>query len=169
MDYEQARALNRAIRTIGMRHRALAGSFLHRVGLTVGQETLIMDLAEHGPKTQSQLAAAAGCEPPTITSAVKRLESLGLVTRGPSTRDRRATVVELTERGRSLLPDLSAAWIQLAEASISGLARTGADELTRALTDLAKSLSTASDHTGPAAPHRTTAADPEPEVSRDRG
>ncbi|WP_415857139.1 MarR family winged helix-turn-helix transcriptional regulator [Sinomonas sp. G460-2] len=149
MDYERAHALNRAIRTIGMRHRALAGSFLQRVGLTVGQESLIMDLAEHGPRTQSQLAAAAGCEPPTITSAVRRLESLGLVARAPSELDRRATVVELTESGRGLLPDLSTVWIELAEASVAGLARTSADDLVRALADLAESLSAAADRTGP--------------------
>lgn len=146
MDYDHAHALNAAIRTIGMRHRALAGSVLNRVGLTVGQEALIMDLAEHGPRTQVQLAAAAGCEPPTITSAVKRLEALNLVTRRPSTQDGRATVVELTGRGQDLLADLSTAWIQLAEASTAGLTRTNLEDLIRVLTDLADSLRAAPDH-----------------------
>lgn len=146
MDYEQAHALNRAIRTIGMRQRALAGSVLHQLGLTVGQEALIMDLAENGPRTQAQLAAAAGCEPPTITSAVRRLEALNLVARRPSTLDARANVVELTGNGQDLLDDLSAAWIRLAEATTAGLSRTGVEDLIDALTDLARSLGSAPDY-----------------------
>ncbi len=158
MDNEQVHALNAAIRTIGMRHRALAGSALGRVGLTVGQEVLIMELAEQGPRTQVQLAVAAGCEPPTITSAVKRLEALDLVVRRPSAQDGRATVVELTGRGQDLLPDLSTAWIQLAEASTAGLTRTTIEELIRVLTDLADSLRTAPDHLeqAPHTSHETT-------------
>ena len=143
MDYEQAFALNRAIRTIGMRHRSLAGAELNRIGLSVGQEILIMELANLGPRTQVQLAAAAGCEAPTITSAVRKLEALGLVSRRPSTEDRRATVVELTAKGEALLGGLTAAWKDLAEATVAGLSRTGVEELIEALADLAESLETA--------------------------
>lgn len=157
MDYVQARALNGAIRTIGMRHRALAGAVLRGVGLAVGQEALIMELGEQGPRTQAQLAAAAGCEPPTITSAVRRLEALGLVARRPSTQDRRAMVVELTERGRELLDDLAAAWVQLAEASVAGLSRTRTEDLFEALGDLADSLRAASG--GPESPLRPKTPD----------
>lgn len=143
MDYEQACAFNRAVRTIGMRHRALAGVALNRIGLSIGQEALIMELSEQGPRTQAQLAAASGCEPPTITSAVQRLESLNFVSRRPSATDRRATVVELTATGHAILDDLSTAWTHLAELSVAGLSRTNIDELTDALTDLATSLQTA--------------------------
>ncbi|MCZ2404803.1 winged helix-turn-helix transcriptional regulator [Paenarthrobacter sp. Z7-10] len=144
MDYEQAYALNRALRTIGMRHRLLAATELNRLGLSIGQESLIMELAKQGPRTQAQLATAAGCEPPTITSAVQKLEALGLVSRHPSTEDRRATVVELTTEGEALLEGLSAAWIHLAESTVAGLSRTRVEDLIEALADLAASLETAS-------------------------
>lgn len=150
MDYEQAFALNRAIRTIGMRHRALAAAELNQVGLSVGQESLIMELAKRGPRTQVQLATAAGCEAPTITSAVQRLEGIGLVTRRPSTEDRRATVVELTADGEALLGALSTAWMHLAERTVAGLAHTGLEELIETLSDLATSLeAAASDSNAP--------------------
>jgi DNA-binding MarR family transcriptional regulator len=149
MDYEQAFALNRAIRTIGMRHRALAAAELNRVGLSVGQENLIMELAKWGPRTQVQLATAAGCEAPTITSAVQRLEAIGLVTRRPSTEDRRATVVQLTADGEALLGALSTAWIHLAETTVSGLSHIGVDELIDALSDLAGSLEAAASDPNP--------------------
>ncbi|MFE4469793.1 MarR family winged helix-turn-helix transcriptional regulator [Leifsonia sp. NPDC056824] len=144
MEFEQAHALNRAIRTIGMRHRTLAGVALSQVGLSVGQEALIMELAEHGPRTQAQLAAAAGCEPPTITSAVQRLEALGLVSRAPSSADKRATIVDLTDEGTALLAELDSAWVRLAEATVSGLAHTQVTDLVAALSDLAASLRAAS-------------------------
>jgi DNA-binding MarR family transcriptional regulator len=154
MDYEQAFALNRAIRTIGMRHRALAAAELSQVGLSVGQENLIMELAKRGPRTQVQLATAAGCEAPTITSAVQRLEALGLVTRRPSTEDRRATVVQLTAKGEGLLAALSTAWMHLAETTVAGLSHTGVDELIEALSDLAGSLQIAA--SDPNAPRTIT-------------
>lgn len=143
MDDEQARRFNGAVRTIGMRHRALAGAALNRIGLSIGQEALMMELSEQGPRTQTQLATAAGCEPPTITSAVQRLESLDLVSRHPSPIDRRATIVELTASGHAILGELTAAWTRLAEASVAGLSHTKIDELTAALTDLATSLQNA--------------------------
>lgn len=140
MNDEEAAAINAAIRTIGMRHRALAGAALARIGLAVGQEALLMELAEHGPRSQAQLAAAAGCEPPTITSAVRRLEANGIVRREPSTTDKRAVVVDLTQKGRTVLEELSGVWRQVAEETTSGLTHTEVPELIRMLQDLAHSL-----------------------------
>lgn len=143
MDNEQAHALNTAIKTIGMRHRALAGVALNRIGLSVGQEVLMMELSKHGPRTQAQLAIAAGCEPPTITSAVQRLEAQDLVNRSTSTTDKRVTVVELSARGEALLDDLAIEWHGLADDSVADLSHTTITELISALTDLATSLKTA--------------------------
>ena len=143
MDDQEAHTLNAAIRTIGMRHRALAGTALNRIGLSVGQEVLITELFNHGTRTQAQLASAAGCEPPTITSAVQRLEAQGFVNRRASTTDRRATVVKLTTRGEALLEDLAIEWRALADESVAGLSRTSVEDLIEALTDLAASLTSA--------------------------
>lgn len=140
MNREQAAAINAAIRTIGMRHRALAGAKLAGIGLSLGQEMLINELSENGPRSQAQLAAAAHCEPPTITSAVQRMEANGLVKRTPSPSDRRAMIVELTDKGQSVMADLDQAWHELAEETVAGLERTGLAELTDVLADLAHSL-----------------------------
>ncbi|MDP9461837.1 MAG: MarR family transcriptional regulator [Actinomycetota bacterium] len=83
MDLARADALNAAIRAIGMRHRALAATLLAPLGLYPGQEILLLDLDAHGPRTQVQLATASGCEPPTITGSVRKLEDAGLVVRSP--------------------------------------------------------------------------------------
>lgn len=140
MDFQQASVLNEAIRAIGIRHRALAGALLAPLGLHTGQEVLLLELAEHGPRTQRQLATASGCEPPTITNSVRKLEAAGFVFRRPSPTDHRSTIVELSDRGMELLPRLKSAWQQLAEQTVAGLTAIPPDRLTDAVVDLAASL-----------------------------
>ncbi len=140
MDYQQASAINAAIRAIGMRHRALAGALLAPLGLHPGQEVLLLELDAQGPRTQGQLAVACGCEPPTITNSVRRLEAAGLVVRRPSPNDGRATIVDLSERGRSLMPRLRTVWQRLGEQTVAEVTTTPLPELTDILLDLAASL-----------------------------
>ncbi len=142
MDFEDAAAVNTAIRTIGIRHRALADSLLAPLGLHTGQEVLLLELAARGPRSQAQLAQSSGCEPPTITGSVRKLEAAGLVIRRPSTADGRVTMVELSDAGHDLLPRLRAVWCQLADQTVLGLTATPLDQLTTTLADVAASLST---------------------------
>ncbi len=140
MDFEQADALNRAIRLIGMKHRGLATAALTKLGLHPGQEVLLLELDAHGARTQVQLAAGLGCAPPSVTLMARKLEAAGLITRHPSSQDGRATVVELTDEGRALLPQLQEVWWRLAEGTIAGLERTSPEQLQEVLEDLARSL-----------------------------
>ena len=114
-----------------------------RSASTLGHKLLLLELATTGPSTQAQLAAASGYEPPTITLSVRQLEAAGLVARRPSRTDRRATVVELTDEGRRLLPEVKAAWRRVADETVAGLTSTSAGQLIAALLDLASSLSAA--------------------------
>ncbi|MFZ0215988.1 MAG: MarR family winged helix-turn-helix transcriptional regulator [Candidatus Dormiibacterota bacterium] len=140
MDFQQADTLNEAIRAIGIRHRALSIAALAPFGIHPGHKLLLFELEARGPRTQAQLADACGYEPPTITLSVRQLEAADLVVRRPSSSDRRANVVELSDRGRRLLPEVKAAWRHLAEETIAGLNSTGFDTLLDVLTDLADGL-----------------------------
>src|SRR3982074_1846004 len=115
MNFDEAETLTRSIRVIGLRHRALAIAALVPFGIHPGHKLLLMEIEKTGPVTQAQLAAASGFEPPTITLSVRQLEAAGLVVRRPSPADGRATIVELTSEGRSLLPKLRLAWRELAQ------------------------------------------------------
>jgi len=152
VDFEQAAVVNSAIRSIGIRHRALADALLAPLGLHTGQEVLLLELDAQGPRSQGQLAVSSGCEPPTITGSVRKLEAAGLVVRRQSPTDGRVTIVELSDQGQALLPRLKTAWQQLAEQTIVGLTSTPLDQLTDALTDLAASLTTSSPPTSEPAP-----------------
>jgi DNA-binding MarR family transcriptional regulator len=140
MNFEEADALNEAIRAIGIRHRALAMAALAPLGIHPGHKLVLLELETAGPRTQAQLATASGYEPPTITLSVQQLEAAGLVTRTPSPTDGRVTIVDLTDEGRVLLPKLKVAWRRVAEQTADGLKDTSIDELTAVLEDLAGSL-----------------------------
>lgn len=140
MDIEQAAALNRAIRLIAIRHRAHAANLLAELGLYPGQEVIVLELAAHGPRTQAELAVGAGCEPPSITGMVRKLEAAGLVSRRPSPLDGRAIEVDLTDQGRALLGPLRAVSRRLAKRTLSGVTSPSVSELVDILTDLARSL-----------------------------
>src|SRR5256885_3079720 len=142
MNFDQADALNEAIRAIGIRHRALCVAALAPFGIHPGHKLLLLDLEAEGPRTQAELAAASGYEPPTITLSVRQLEAAGLVVRRPSPTDRRATIVELSGRGRALLPRLKTAWRQVAEQTVEGLGPTSVGRVTEVLANLATRLAT---------------------------
>lgn len=157
MNFDQADALNEAIRAIGIRHRELAIAALAPFGIHPGHKLLLLELEASGACTQAQLAASSGFEPPTITLSVRQLEETGLVTRRPSPTDGRATVVELTADGRALLPKVKAAWRRVAEQTVAGLTSISPGELTDILADLAASLS-AGDAGDSDIPHYVTRA-----------
>lgn len=145
MNFDQADRLNELIRAVGTRHRALAIASLAPFGIHPGHKLVLFALDSAGPRTQSQLAADTGFEQPTITLSVRQLEAAGLVARKPSPTDRRATIVELSAKGRALLPELRAAWCRLAEQTVAGLSSTSLDQLADVLADLAASLDGAYD------------------------
>jgi DNA-binding MarR family transcriptional regulator len=142
MNFAQADALNEAIRAIGIRHRALCVAALAPFGIHPGHKLLLLELEAEGPRTQVELAAASGYEPPTITLSVRQLEAAGLVVRRPSPTDGRATIVELSSEGRALLPRLKTAWRQVAEQTVNGISSTSFGQLTEVLTNLAAGLAT---------------------------
>jgi DNA-binding MarR family transcriptional regulator len=139
MNFEQADALNEAIRTIGGRHRALAIAALAPFGIHPGHKLLLTEL-ERGPRTQSQLAVASGYEPPTITMSVRQLEAAGYVDRTPSQTDGRAMMVELTAAGRDLLPKLKSAWTEVAVRTLADVDPRVVKEVADVLEALAASL-----------------------------
>jgi DNA-binding MarR family transcriptional regulator len=140
VNFDQADALNEAIRAIGIRHRALSIDALAPLGIHPGHKLLLLELETAGPSTQAQLATASGYEPPTITLSVRQLEAAGLVVRRSSPTDGRATIVELSDEGRSLLRELKAAWRHVADQTVAGLTSTSLDQLMTVLEDLAASL-----------------------------
>jgi DNA-binding MarR family transcriptional regulator len=142
VDFEQADALNQAIRLLSLRHRARAAALLAPLGLHPGQEALLLELARTGPMIQAQLSEALGCEPPSVTLMTRKLEATGHIRRTPAASDKRASVVELTDRGRALADQVKRLWCALAEETVTGLPARTVAELPGILTTLTGNVDT---------------------------
>jgi DNA-binding MarR family transcriptional regulator len=136
VEFEQADALNQAIRLLSLRHRARAAALLAPLGLHPGQEALLLELDRTGPRIQAQLSEALGCEPPSVTLMARKLEASGHLRRKPAPSDKRASVVELTDRGKALAEQVKLLWCELAEETVAGLP----DETVAALPETLKTM-----------------------------
>src|SRR3954453_17529249 len=121
MELDYADSLNQAIRLLSLRHRTRAAQLLAPLGLHVGQEALLLELDRTGPRIQAQLSEALGCEPPSVTLMTRKLEASGHVRRTPAPTAKRASIVELTDRGRALADQVKQLWGVLAEETVIGL------------------------------------------------
>ncbi|MEO3827739.1 nitroreductase/quinone reductase family protein [Actinomadura sp. B10D3] len=129
MDFDRADTVNRAVRLLSLRHRARMSALLDPLDLHPGQEALLLELARTGPMIQAELGDALGTEPPSVTLMVGKLEASGRVRRGPAPSDGRASVVELTDRGRAVTEWVKELWCTLAEETMAGLPAETASEL----------------------------------------
>ncbi len=142
MDFERADAINQAIRLLSLRHRARAAGLLAPLGLHPGQEALLLELDRSGPTIQAQLGDALGCEPPSVTLMTRKLEASGHIRRTQAASDKRATVVELTERGEALTKQVKKVWRALAEETVAGLPAETVAELPNVLNTLTSNVDT---------------------------
>ena len=63
------------------------------------QQRILIMLNELGPISQNELTQQLGIQPGSASEVIIKLESAGYITRTPSEKDRRTTVVLLTEAG----------------------------------------------------------------------
>lgn len=70
--------------------------------LTHPQYLVLLALWDSSPRSAKDLAAALHFDPATLSPMLKRLESLGYLTRERSAVDERMLIVELTAKGRDL-------------------------------------------------------------------
>ncbi len=136
MEFEQANALNQAIRLLSLRHRARAAELLAPLDLHPGQELLLLELARTGPMIQAQLSEALGCEPPSVTLMTRKLDASGHIRRKPAPTDKRANIVELTDSGIALVDPVKQLWCALAEETVIGLPAQTVAELPSVLNTL---------------------------------
>ena len=81
------------------RNRATAA--LRPLGLTFARYQVLGMLRWGGSLTLGDVSKGLWITPPTVTNAIDRLESAGLSRRIPHPTDARATLVEITEHGRT--------------------------------------------------------------------
>jgi DNA-binding MarR family transcriptional regulator len=91
--------------TVSAAARALVGLYrplLEPLGLTHPQYLAMLALWQHGELSLKQLAALLHLDAATTSPLVKRLEALGLVSRGRVSADERVLAIRLTDAGRAM-------------------------------------------------------------------
>lgn len=78
---------------------------LEPMGLTHPQYLVMLALWEREPRSVKDLSSTLQLDSATLSPLLKRLESVGYVTRRRSADDERLLVVELTDTGRALRDD----------------------------------------------------------------
>lgn len=132
------------IPAVAKAHRKLAGSLLQELGLSAGQQFVLMLLWDESPQVQADLTRQLMVEPPTTAKMLARLERAGFIARERSVADRRVVLVSLTESGRALEGPVTSVWHRLEEQTTNALSPAEQDQLRALLIRVAGSLATAS-------------------------
>ncbi|GGY17139.1 MarR family winged helix-turn-helix transcriptional regulator [Streptomyces tanashiensis] len=107
--------------------------------LTASEINALANLADGRGRTVSELGAAVGTRPTTLTSVLDRLERRGHITRGTRPGDRRAVLIELTASGQLTATTIRQTIANLERRALDGLSadaiaglRAGLEALTEA-------------------------------------
>jgi len=90
-------------------------------GLGPSHAGILGRLFQHGDMAMAQIAAAIRRDKSTVTTLVRKLESMGYVTRRKAPNDARKSLISLTPKGRALRPGYERIVHELTEQALAGL------------------------------------------------
>jgi MarR family 2-MHQ and catechol resistance regulon transcriptional repressor len=127
-------------------HRALAQSVerdIAGLGLCLSDFMVLEALLHKGPLTISEIQGKVLLASGSMTAAVDRVESMGLVIRKTTVKDRRARILELTPQGRRLIGQIFAQHRLHLEEAMAALDDQERQRLYTGLKKLGKSVAAA--------------------------
>jgi DNA-binding MarR family transcriptional regulator len=101
--------------------------------LTPSQMSALATVDEHGPLRVSDVAARENIQAPVATRVLASLEDLSLLTRLSDPDDRRASLVQLSNAGRTMLNEIRIEKTRVLSDRLATLSRRDLDTLARAL------------------------------------
>ena len=101
--------------------------------LTASEINALANLADGQGRTVSELGAAVGIRPTTLTSVLDRLERRGHISRGARPGDRRVVLIELTTSGQATADTIGQAIAALEARALATLPATAMAGLRSAL------------------------------------
>ncbi|HTX63819.1 MAG TPA: MarR family transcriptional regulator [Acidimicrobiales bacterium] len=107
-------------------------------GMTLTQVSALATLRDEGPQRVTDLAIREGVRQPTCSGLVTFMEEQGMVRRRVDESDRRAVMVELTDRGREALNAITEARVEVLERYLGALSEPERDALSLAIPTLLK-------------------------------
>ena len=135
MEYEDPVQLADLLHQLNRRLRRVQAERLAPLGLTPAQErALRLMTRSEQPLRMTELADQLGIVPRSLTRVIDTLEEAGLVHREIDPRNRRATLLHLTERGKAVRDDMRQARRRAAEDLFAPLSVEERKTLTELLT-----------------------------------
>jgi len=111
-----------------------------RSGIGPAQLSALSVLVFGGPASLNDLARAEQVRPPTMSRIVDALESAGLARRHAHPTDRRAVMIEATEKGTATLQKGRKLRVQFLAGHLAALSRAERDHIEKAVLALQKAL-----------------------------
>ncbi len=134
MAYEDPVQLADLLHRLTKRLRRGQAQQLAPLGLTPAQERALRVITRGGEsRRMTELAEQLGIVPRSLTTVIDALEDAGLVRREVDSRNRRATLVHLTEKGSAVRDDMREARRRAAEDLFAPLASEDREALARLL------------------------------------
>ena len=143
MPFQHSKSTTHSLAQAAKAQRARSGVHLSSLGLHPGQELVLKALADSDGLTMSEIAAALGVQPPTVTKMVTRLAAYGFVVRQTSPTDGRLARVFLTEPGRAIIADVDKKLKRLEKEALAGLDDKERKRLRKYLRKIEKNLQAA--------------------------
>ncbi|WP_394618906.1 MarR family winged helix-turn-helix transcriptional regulator [Lentzea sp. JNUCC 0626] len=132
-------ALGLLLRRAHWRAAAVMGEALRPLDIELRHFAVLVELVNHGPVMQRDLASATGTDKAGIMRVVDDLERKGLATRSVVPGDRRARAVEITPAGLALFDEIHVVAAPQSERLGSVLEPGERDQLEALLTKIAHS------------------------------
>lgn len=118
--------------------RAFSAHYREAYGMSRAQWRIMAHLGRGTPMTASDICINGHLEKSKVSRAVSGLEEMGLLERAPSSTDRRAEILTLTQAGLRIYADLSARATQFQNDLTARLGPQQMQALTGLLREMAK-------------------------------
>ena len=130
---------------VGREHPTSLDRRFAAFGLTAQQAALLLH-AGSAPTSPSKLTDALGTDTAGMTRLLDRLEAKDLISRHRTATDRRAVLIEITEKGRALLPRLPMVFGQINGQLFADFDDDELEQLTTLCQRMRTNLRTATNH-----------------------
>ena len=119
------------IRGVQIRFTRFFALVLQRRSATLSQYNVLTTLAAEGPLPMNQVAKKLHISKPAVTHLVDRLEAEGLIARNAHPRDRRISLLHLTEKGSVLVRGVQKRFIEFITHTLSEISKKDRETIKR--------------------------------------
>ncbi|MEZ3437228.1 MAG: MarR family transcriptional regulator [Lachnospiraceae bacterium] len=113
---------------------------MEAMGIKPGQAGILFILNSEESMSQKELAKKMGITPPSMTAAVKKLETRGYIVKEPDTSDQRAFKIGLSDKGRECVENLKDIMEEIEETVFKGITHDEKLFFKRLLFEMRKNL-----------------------------